>query len=171
MPAPPVPAQLTPIEMTHIAAFPSILRLLASFALIDELGQTATAKLQTLQTIKFHRVIDNEEMTLTGEQFWVQMNYQLVHLLDFLPVAHWEEHADDMFLQQFGPLHAIMTRAEKVMARVDFELTSIDSGSDGRPLSLASFIKMVVPRSMTTKYVKLFSSKVGHSLDYTISWG
>jgi hypothetical protein len=40
-------------------------------------------------------------MSLTGDELWVQLNYQLIHLLDFLPVAHWGENADDMFLQQF----------------------------------------------------------------------
>ena len=40
-------------------------------------------------------------MSLSGDQLWVQLNYQLIHLLDFLPVAHWGDNADDMFLQQF----------------------------------------------------------------------
>eukprot|EP00038_Savillea_parva_P013193 m.209453 g.209453 ORF g.209453 m.209453 type:complete len:385 (+) comp24605_c0_seq1:26-1180(+) len=171
---PTLAGMLTDVEMKHVAAFPSILRLLASFALVDELKAADTDRLQSIQRIEFHRVIDNEPMSLTGEEFWIQLNYQLIHLLDFLPVAHWAEHADDLFLQQFIPLHDIMTRCGKLTARVDFELTSIDSGTDGRPLSLAKFINQAVPasvkRKLATKSIKEFSSKIGHSLDYTITY-
>jgi len=171
---PTLAALLTPTEMKHIVAFPSILRLLASFDLIDTLRSLDETKLKSLQSITLHRVIDNEPITLTAEEFWIQLNYQLIHLLDFLPVANWKDNADDLFLQQFEPLYDIIKRAGKLMARVDFHLTSTTSGCDGRPLSLAKLIQMAIPcvvtRKMAAKSVREFSSKIGHSLEYDIKW-
>lgn len=54
--------QLTPDEMLQIAAFPSILRLLASYALIDELAATDGDTLRKIERIDFHRVIDNKKV-------------------------------------------------------------------------------------------------------------
>jgi hypothetical protein len=52
--------------MRHIAAFPSILRLLASYALVDELAVTDGDKLRTIERIDFHRVIDNKKVRQMG---------------------------------------------------------------------------------------------------------
>ncbi|CAJ1344891.1 unnamed protein product, partial [Effrenium voratum] len=81
---------LTEEEFKHIEAFPSILRLMFHFDFIQELENTGAAKVgETFNGLKFHRVIDNKSLFLDAESFWVQMNYQLMHLLDFLPIADW----------------------------------------------------------------------------------
>lgn len=58
-------------------------------------------------------------MSLSGDQLWVQLNYQLIHLLDFLPVAHWGDNADDMFLQQFVRCDATACSLRGDVANVD----------------------------------------------------
>ena len=46
--------------------------------------------LDSLESITCHRVIDNAVIVMDAEAFWVQMNYQVIHLLDFLPAASWK---------------------------------------------------------------------------------
>ena len=41
----------------------------------------------------FHRLIDNERIELTVAQLWVQLNYHLIHAMDFLPIANWTDQA------------------------------------------------------------------------------
>ncbi len=80
---------LTEFEFTHIEAFPSFVRLLAHRRLIQELLKLDSARLRQLEKISFFRVIDNQPLSLTTEQLFVQLNFQLIHLLDFLPASHW----------------------------------------------------------------------------------
>ena len=47
------------------------------------------ADLSKLVGIQYHRVLDNAVIELDAESLWVQLNYQLIHLLDFLPSANW----------------------------------------------------------------------------------
>ena len=73
------------------------------------------------------------------------------------------------------PLHDSLTRSGKLIARVDFDVTSAsDATPEGRPLSLAKFVKNAVPssimRKIVAKNVHEFSAKIGHSLDYQITW-
>ena len=43
--------------------------------------------LRRLRAITYFRVMDNLEVTMAGATFWEHLNYQLIHLLDFLPAA------------------------------------------------------------------------------------
>ena len=47
------------------------------------------ADLSKLVGIQYHRVLDNALIELDAESLWLQLNYQLIHLLDFLPSANW----------------------------------------------------------------------------------
>ena len=81
-------------DWAHIEAFPSVLRLLYNRGLRQELW-TNLDRLDGLEAIHFHRVIDNAPIEMSAEDFWVQLNYQLIHLIDFLPVSNWSVHAND----------------------------------------------------------------------------
>lgn len=83
---------VTPDEMKHIGAFPTVLRLILCNELLAELTAKASS-LNTLRSVRFKRVIDNQDLELTAEDFWVQLNYQMIHLLDFLPVDQWKQRA------------------------------------------------------------------------------
>lgn len=97
----PVLAKLVdPNEMAHISAFPSILRLILNGSLLAEL-KAAERPLSELRKLSYHRVIDNAPMSLEGEMVWIHLNYQLMHLMDFLPGMEWQQNIDDPQLQVF----------------------------------------------------------------------
>merc|ERR1712014_459605 len=97
---PKLQSMLTDNEYLHIQAFPSILRLLYTRKLLTELAEHME-HLDSLKSITFHRVIDNKEISLTASQLWVQLNYQVCHQLDFLPVSNWIALKSNAFLSVF----------------------------------------------------------------------
>ncbi len=120
---------LTPDEMDHVQAFPSILRIVGpvSTSLRDNLHRK-----EHLQGIKFHRLIDNEVISLTGEQLWVQLNYHLIHLMDFLPIAEWSSQKRS--LAGFAGLHTLLSDAGELRVAIDLNL------SDSEGLTLADIV-------------------------------
>eukprot|EP00928_Gymnodinium_smaydae_P088092 TRINITY_DN72237_c0_g1_i1.p1 TRINITY_DN72237_c0_g1~~TRINITY_DN72237_c0_g1_i1.p1 ORF type:complete len:337 (-),score=69.18 TRINITY_DN72237_c0_g1_i1:53-1063(-) len=167
---------VTETEMQHIEAFPSVLRLLLHGGLLDELADSSASRLGDLQGLACHRVIDNGKIYLPADVFWVQLNYQLIHLLDFLPVANWAQRLDDTFLAAFMPLHALLVRAGKLMAHIDFSLTDVGQPSRAAqpPLSLGAVIDRILPsplkRRLGRKAIADFSAAIGHSLRYELEW-
>ena len=162
-------------EWAHVEAFPSIQRLLNTRALLDELTACSAAKLATLQSITFNRVLDNAPATMSAAQLWAHLNYQLIHLLDFLPTASWALHSDDALLGVFVRLHGLLESKGKLEAAVDFDLTTADETTEGQPpLSLGSFIKACLPTALKLKLaekaIRKFSSKIGHSLDFELTF-
>ena len=103
-----------------------------------------------------------------------QLNYQLMHLLDFLPAASWLAQLDDGFLNTFTDLHGLLTSGNALKAKVDFDLTSGESTPDGVPVSIGSIIKRLVPmsvkRKISMKAIQRFSRNIGHSLEYSLVW-
>jgi hypothetical protein len=95
----------------QIEAFPSVLRLLNVGAYLDELLACSPSKLNTLKRFSYHRTLDNEEITITGDEMWIALNYQLMHLLDFLPEANWAVNLDDNLFNVFIRLHCLLTKA------------------------------------------------------------
>lgn len=211
---------LTAEEWAHVEAFPSIQRLLNTRALLDELAACSAAKLATLHSIHYHRVIDNVPASMTASQLWRHLNYrtllltlqltlqltllstcshettveahfitsslphsltrprsppELIHLLDFLPTASWALHCDDALLAVFVRLHGLLESKGKLEAVVDFDLTTGDETSEGQPpLSLGSFIKACLPTALklrlAEKAIRKFSSKIGHSLEFELTF-
>merc|ERR1719223_1154322 len=103
--------------MKHVNAFPSILRLLLTLSLLDELSDKH-GSLHNVKGIKFHRVIDNMELELTVEDFWVRLNYQTVHLLDFAPLVDWEKNVSQPIFQVCLDLYGFLMLAGQLRATV-----------------------------------------------------
>lgn len=164
---------LTDAEFTHIEVFPSILRLVNMKQLMVELTARAN-DLSRLRSITVHRVIDNTRITLTADELWVQLNYQLIHLLDFLPASNWAANWDDNFLSGFTELYALLVKTKNLQAFVDVDLTQAENGEDGRPLSLARVLVSVVPgtimRRLAVQAQAKLSKRIGHSLSYDLVW-
>jgi len=77
-------------EFMHIQAFPSVMRLLYHGKLLPEL--LAAEDVMQLEEISFHRVMaPHIDLKMSAEDFFVQLNYQLMHLLDFLPASNWND--------------------------------------------------------------------------------
>ncbi len=164
---------ITPAEFTQVAAFPSLLRLTLGSPILKDLANNVH-RLDALKSVRFHRVIDNAPMTLSADEFWVQMNYQVIHMLDFLPCASWRSQMDDNFLCAFNSLYGTMAKAGKLVAKIDFDLESGEKGADGLPITLGSTIRSLAPNfilaKLAEKALKKFSNAIGHSLEYEIVW-
>jgi hypothetical protein len=161
---------VTEFEFQQIEAFPSVLRLLYT-DLLDRLDAEA-GRLPQLVSVGMHRVIDDAPITLPAEQLWIALNYQLMHLVDFLPVADWSRNANDTNLILFRRLHAFLVRHGRLEAQV---VAAPAQGAVEAPApSAAHWVIGQVPESVTwsmaQKSVARFSGAIGHSLKYELRW-
>ncbi len=164
---------MTPFEWTHVEAFPSMLRLLYDLPLRRELWSNVS-RLDTLESIRFHRVIDNESLSMSAEDFWVQLNFQLIHLVDFLPVANWSVHQNDTAFIIFRDLYALLGEAAKRMATLGYEPVRERAPLTGETQSFAAWLTTKIPvglsEKMASKSVRRFSERIGHSMSYELVW-
>ena len=169
---PQLEALLDTSDFLQIAAFPTILRLLYSGELREELRRNIG---RPLKEISMHRVIDNEPLTMTGEQFWEAMNYQLIHLVDFMPVANWSAHRNDTSYILFRQVFDLMDRAGTIEARVVYRDPAEGPTLLGETPSMGSWLATKIPVTLSAKMsarsVQRFSEMCGHSLDYRTTWG
>jgi hypothetical protein len=164
---------MNPFEWRQTEAFPSILRLLYTGDLRRELQENA-ARANTLKSVRMHRVIDNAPIELSGEDFWIAMNYQLIHLIDFLPVANWAANQSDTSFILFRHVYAMMQSAGKLEARIDYTPASGPASRQGENNGLGGWLTTKIPVSLSerlaSKSIRSFSDRIGHSLDYTLVW-
>ncbi|WP_374664727.1 hypothetical protein [Ramlibacter sp.] len=164
---------MSPSDWKQVEAFPSVLRLLYAGPLRRELRENLHRP-DAIASISFHRVIDNAPITITGEDLWIALNYQLIHLVDFLPVANWSMHQNDTSFILFRDLYDLLGRAGKRQAHVDYTPDPTPRPPEGEPQSLGAWLTTKIPVSvserMAAQSVTRFSQRIGHSLDYRISW-
>lgn len=164
---------MTPWEWTQVEAFPSVLRLLYAGPLRKELRDNAH-RAGAMREISFHRVIDNAPITLSAEDFWIALNYQLIHLVDFLPVANWPMHQNDTSFILFRDLFDVLEKTGKREAAVAYTPNPGPSPVQGEPMNLGKWLTTRIPvhisEKMAAKSVARFSQRIGHSLDYRIDW-
>ena len=166
---------LTAREFSQVEAFPSLLRLIVRGAFLPALA----AFEGPLASVELHRVIDNKRLVLSGDDLWTALNYQLVHLLDFLPAADWRAEIDkDLFLMNFAALHALLVAKGKLVARVDFDLAQALAPApspfapDPKRLSLGDLIRDYVPSAIQAaigkKEIAKYSRAIGHDLAFAL---
>jgi len=164
---------MTPAEWTQVEAFPSVLRLLYAGPLRRELRENIH-RADAIRAISFHRVIDNAPITMSGDDLWIALNYQLIHLVDFLPVANWSTHQNDTSFILFRDLYDVLERAGKREAMVGYAPTPLSRKLEGETHGLGAWLTTLIPVSvserMAAKSVTRFSQRIGHSLDYRIDW-
>lgn len=167
-------ALITPFEWTHVEAFPSVLRLLYAGELRKEL-RANLHRAGALREIRFHRVIDNAPIVLGGEDFWIALNYQLIHLVDFMPAAHWAMHESDVSYILLRDVFDLLQRAGKLEARVKYAPPKGRRRPVAEPLGLGGWLTTRIPASVSEKMasasVRRFSRRIGHDLSYRITWG
>jgi hypothetical protein len=159
-------------DWTHVEAFPSILRLLYDHPLRAELRNNLS-RLSTLKSIRFHRVIDNAPLSLSAEDFFIQLNYQLIHLIDFLPAAHWPRYANDTSFILFRDLYDLLDQSGRRSAEVHYKPAQgrwIDGDYEGVGALVAALIPIPLSEKMAAKSVRQFSARIGHSMDCTLEW-
>lgn len=164
---------MSPSDWKQVEAFPSVLRLLYAGPLRRELRENLHRP-DAIASISFHRVIDNDPITISGEDLWVALNYQLIHLVDFLPVANWSMHQNDTSFILFRDLYDLLGRAGKRQAHVDYTPDPVPRQPQGEPQSVGAWLTTRIPVSvserMAAQSVTRFSQRIGHSLDYRITW-
>jgi hypothetical protein len=165
-------ALMTPFEWRHTEAFPSALRLLYDLPLRAELWANL-GRLDQLESIRMHRVIDNEPITLSAEDLFIQLNYQLIHLVDFLPVANWSTHQNDTAFILFRDLYDLLKQAGRLEAKLDYEPAK-PRKKQREPHTFGGWLTTLIPVSTSEKMaaasVRRFSERAGHSMDYTLTW-
>ena len=92
--------------------------------LVGVMASHGIDKLKSLESLTFHRVIDNEEMTIDAENLWIQLNYQLIHFLDFIPADNWKTEMEEGVFPTFIDTLSLLKQADKLMCNVDLDLSS-----------------------------------------------
>jgi hypothetical protein len=111
---------------------------------------------------------------MSGEDLWIALNYQLIHLVDFLPVANWAAHANDTSFIVFRDLHDLLVRAGRLEAKVDYTPASGPRSVTGERSDVGAWLVRQIPvglsEAMAAKSIARFSKRIGHSLDFTLTW-
>lgn len=165
-----------PYELAQIEAFPSVLRLLVHGPLLQELSACPAEKLVNIGKLTLHRLLDNAPVELSGKQLFEQLNYQLIHAIDFLPAAAWQRTSNEYFFGIFVTLHEVLTRAGQLHAKVDWDPSWMQPMTAGaRPETWRHWLVDLVPnvaiQFMASKQIARFSAAVGHSLEYRLEYG
>lgn len=164
---------LTDFEWTHVEAFPSVLRLLYDEPLRRQL-RANLSRPDALESLELRRVIDNQPISMTGQELWTQLNYQLIHLIDFLPVANWRLHTNKTSFILFRDLYDLLDGAGKLEARVDFDPSGGKRSLAGEPRTLANLLGALIPvglaERIAARSVRTFSKRIGHSLELRLRW-
>ena len=164
---------MSPFDWTHVEAFPSMLRLLYAGEIRDEL-RANMRRPDAIREVSFRRVIDNEPIVMTGEDFWIALNYQLIHLVDFMPVANWSTHMNDTSFIVLRDLYDLLEGTGKLEARVKYVPPSGSASSTGEQLGVGGWLTTRIPVGLSEKMasasVKKFSERIGHDVSYRITW-
>jgi hypothetical protein len=111
---------------------------------------------------------------MSGADLWVQLNYQLIHLIDFLPVANWSTHRNDTSFIIFRDLYDLMVSTEMLKAKLNYEPASGPRRLEGERQSLGGWLTTLIPvglsESMAASSVRRFSERIGHDMTYRIDW-
>ena len=164
---------LTDFEATHVETFPSLLRLLYNAEFLEEL-ESNMHRLDKIEALHFNRVIDNEPLTIDDQALWINLNYHLMHFVDFMPVANWSTHSADPLLQMFNRLSSLLDRAGQRQAQVNVTFPSAKRAPVGEERTPFGRVVGLLPAAVTLKLAKKsiveYSQACGHDLGYRIEW-
>lgn len=170
---PELKALLTDFEAMHVEAFPSILRLLYNNEFLAELEQNLH-RIDALHTVHFHRVIDNEPLSIDSDALWINLNYHLMHFVDFMPAANWGTHRADPLLQMFERVSQLLDSAGKREAQVTVVFPGDKTTARRESQTLFGRLTGLLPASTTLalakKSIQDYSARAGHNLAYRIDW-
>lgn len=163
-------ALLDDFDWRHVEVFPSMLRLLYDLPLRRELRENLE-RLPQLESIQLYRAIDNQPIQLSAEDLFIQLNYQLIHFIDFLPVANWSRYASESAFVLFRDLYDLLGRAGKREAEVHYTPSRdswFDAEFDGTAALVSALLPSRLSETMGAKQVRKFSSQIGHDMSYQL---
>ena len=164
---------LTDEEWTQIEAFPTVLRLLYDRRLPRAL-RANLHRLEALEGLDATRVLDDQPFSLDAEELWVALNLQLLHLVDFLPVANWSAHQSDPSFVLFRDLYSLLEAAGQLRVSLAYTPATGPARRVGERTGLAGWIATLVPVDVVERRaaqsVQRFSERCGHTLEGTLRW-
>lgn len=164
---------LSDFEALHVDAFPSILRLFYDGRFLDELEQNLH-RLDKLVALHVYRVIDNNPLSIDAENLWINLNYHLMHFVDFVPTANWGTHRADPLVQMFDRLSCLLDRAGQRQAHVQVSFPTQNAAPINEERTLFGRVTGLLPASVTLKLAKKsirdYSRRAGHDLSYRLEW-
>ena len=165
---------LSDFEAEQVDLFPSTLRLFYNGDFLDELEHNID-RLDKLAALHVNRVIDNQPLTVSAESLWINLNYHLMHFVDFVPAANWSTHQSDPLLQMFARLSGLLDRAGERRAQVEVSFPTSKSAPVGEQRTMFGRVTGLLPSSVTLKLAKKsireYSRLAGHDLAYRLEWG
>ena len=165
---------LSDFEAEQVDLFPSTLRLFYNGDFLDELEHNID-RLDKLAALHVNRVIDNQPLTVSAESLWINLNYHLMHFVDFVPAANWSTHQSDPLLQMFARLSGLLDRAGERRAQVEVSFPTTRSAPVGEQRTMFGRVTGLLPSSVTLKLAKKsireYSRLAGHDLAYRLEWG
>lgn len=170
---PQLKALLTDFEALHVEVFPSTLRLFYNADFLEELEQNVH-RLGQLNALHVNRVIDNEPLVIDAENLWINLNFHLMHFVDFMPSANWATHQSDPLLQMFERLSNLLDKAGQRQAKVDVTFPAERKAPVREDRTLMGRLTGLLPPSVTLKLarksIQEYSEKAGHDLAYRLEW-
>ncbi len=170
---PKLKALLTDFEALQAEVFPSTLRLLYDSDFLEELEQNMH-RIDQLETLHLNRVIDDEPLTIDAANLWINLNFHLMHFVDFMPAANWGAHRSDPLLQMFERLSNLLDRAGQRQAKVDVTFPTSKKALVGESRTMMGRLTGLLPPSVTLKLarksIQEYSEKAGHDLGYRLVW-
>lgn len=170
-------------ECMHIHAFPGMLRLLF-FHLMDTLWDIQ-------QQQENHHVIGitmntfhGTEVTLVKDEFWIHLNYQLIHQLDFLPIQNYQQWVlTDNFTRLFFRLHQYLRQEKKLYANINLHRLTKIPGMTAKDQELPTwehlYYNNTTPEERVTidkgheafgALMKTYSKAINHDMTYELHW-
>jgi len=170
---PKLKALLTEFEALHVETFPSILRLFYNGDFLDEL-EANMHRIDQLEALHLRRVIDNEPLVIDAANLWINLNFHLMHFVDFMPSANWSTQRADPLMQMFERLSNLLDRAGKRDAAVAVSFPTDKVAAVAEERTLVGRVTGLLPPSITLKLAKKsiqeYSAEAGHDLAYRLTW-
>ncbi len=164
---------LSDFEAEQVDLFPSTLRLFYNGDFLDEL-ENNMHRLDKLAALHVNRVIDNHQLKVSAESLWINLNYHLMHFVDFVPAANWATHRSDPLLQMFERLSVLLDRAGERRAQVQVSFPAAKAAPVAEERTLFGRVTGLLPPSVTLKLAKKsirqYSDLASHDLAYRLEW-
>ncbi|CAB9508954.1 expressed unknown protein [Seminavis robusta] len=168
---------LTDHEYLHVQAFPAMLRLLFMDEVLGVLWDEddVVDRVEGVEFSAFH----GTKLTLVGEEFWMHLNYHLIHLLDFMPTQNFDRFLNDPFVRLFVRLHEFLRKQDKLYATVRLDrlgqVEGMTAPNETLPtwdhlLSRLDADEVAKAHEQLRAQLRRYSKAIDHDLAYEILW-
>lgn len=117
-------------------------------------------------------MIDNAPLYLSAQDLQIQLNYQLMHLIDFVPIANWYTQRSDPSFIVFRRLYNFLTDRKALELRLGYPHNLRPEPSLGaiRPLRhrWVDHLPKAVVQHFGARTIRQFSQAIGHDLGFKL---